>query len=199
MVSAIATRNRLPAEIFIGGAGDEHSRLVLSYAEARRARLRAERDVHYLPHWKLMAAVRLAEQLVRDGHEVAVVGHSWGADTAVQASRRMTQAGAFLIGADPVAKPLTRITARDSRPRAARYVVHIDAIPPAYDRSDFVKAAGFFAGGGVPRVFEAADARIRTCLNHWNFSGMMKAAGEDARTAEDWLEDFPALIRQTAD
>lgn len=198
MVSAIATRNRLPAEIFIGGAGDEHSRLVLSYAEARRERLRAERDVHYLPHWKLMAAVRLAEALARDGHEVAVVGHSWGADTAVQALRRMTQASVFLIGADPVAKPLTRITARDGRPRAAQYVVHIDAAPQAYDRSDIVKAAGFLTGGGVPRTFSTADTRIATRLNHWNFSGMMKTAGEDARTAEDWLQDFPALIRQTA-
>ncbi|HAY07289.1 MAG TPA: hypothetical protein DCY26_11610 [Hyphomonas sp.] len=198
MVSAIATRNRPPAEIYIGGAGDEHSRLVLSYAEARRARLRAERDVHYLPHWKLTAAARLSGELARDGHEVAVIGHSWGADTAVQALRRMTQAGVFLIGADPVAKPLTRITARDTRPRAAQYVLHVDAAPAAYDRSDLVKAAGFLTGGGVPRTFSAANIRIETGLNHWNFAGMMKAAGEDGRTAEDWLQDFPALIRQTA-
>jgi pimeloyl-ACP methyl ester carboxylesterase len=198
MVSAIATRNRHPAEIFIGGAGDEHSRLVLSYAEARRARLRGERDVHYLPHWKLLAAARLAEDLSRDRQEVALVGHSWGADTAVQAVRRLAGAGVFLIGADPVAKPLTRITARDTRPRAAEYVVHIDAAPQAYDRSDIVKAAGFLTGGGVPRTFSTADTRIATRLNHWNFAGMMKAPGEDGRSAEDWLQDFPALIRQPA-
>jgi pimeloyl-ACP methyl ester carboxylesterase len=197
MVSAIATRNKSPAEIFIGGAGDEHSRLVLSYAEARQARLQTQRPVHYMPHWNFNAAARLAKALLHDGHLVALVGHSWGGDTAVRIARQL-EGDVFVVGADPVSKPVTRITAQDARPAAAKFVLHIDAAPRAYDRSDLVKAAGFLAGGSVPRIFQEADVHIDTPLNHWNFTGMMKMAGPDGRSAEDWLGLFPETIRQTA-
>lgn len=198
MASAIATPNRPPVELYIGGAGDEASRLVLSYAEARRKQVRGKRDVLYLPHWKITAAQRLAMELAADGRPLALIGHSWGADTVVRAAKALA-AQAFLIGADPVAKPLTRLTARDDRPASAARVVHVDAAPSAYDRSDLVKAAGFVAGGGVPRAFREADTRIDTALNHWNFRGMMEARGADGQSAEDWLAVFPeVLLSRTA-
>jgi len=190
MASAIATRSKIPAEVFIGGAGDESSRLVLSYAEARRDGLRGKRDVHYLPHWKITAAQRLVCDLASAGHPLALIGHSWGADTALRAAGALDSL-ALMVGADPVAKPVTRIAARDGRPASAERVVHVDADPHTYDRSDYVKAAGFLTGGGVPRAFQSADARIETQLNHWNFAGMMKARGPDGLSAEDWLAAFP--------
>lgn len=192
MASGIAIPNRPPAELYIGGAGDESSRLVLSYAEARRKQVGRAREVHYLPHWKITAAQRLAMELAAQG-PLALIGHSWGADTAVRAAKAVA-VQVFLIGADPVAKPLTRLTARDDRPASAARVVHVDAAPPAYDRSDFVKAAGFITGGGVPRAFREADTRIDTALNHWNFRGMMEACGADGQSAEDWLAEFPDLL-----
>jgi hypothetical protein len=33
---------------------------------------------------------------------------------------------------------------------SAALVLHVNAEPPAYDRSDYVKAAGYLTGGGVP-------------------------------------------------
>lgn len=197
MVSAIATPNSLPAEIYIGGAGDESSRLVLSYAELRREKMRGRREVHYLPHWKITAAGTLVRDLAGRGHEIALIGHSWGADTVLRAARA-GRTDVFVMGVDPVAKPVSRITARDSRPGAAAFVVHVDANPAAYDRSDYVKAAGFLTGGGVPSAFRKADARIDTALNHWNFRGMMQTPGANGQTAEDWLAGFPEKIRQTA-
>ncbi len=191
--SAIATPSKPPAELYIGGAGDESSRLVLSYAEARRQQVRGKRDVHYLPHWKITVAQRLAMELAAEGRPLALIGHSWGADTVVRAAKALA-AQAFLIGADPVAKPLTRLTARDDRPASAVQVVHVDAVPSAYDRSDLVKAAGFLTGGGVPLAFKMADTRIDTALNHWNFRGMMEARGADGQSAEDWLAGFPDLL-----
>ena len=197
MASAIATRNKLPAEIYIGGAGDERSRLVLAYAEARRERMRGKRDVHYFPHWQLTRTARLVGEITATGHPLALIGHSWGADSVLLAARA-AKADVFLIGADPVAKPVTRITARDSRPRRAVQVLHVDAVPTAYDRSDYVKAAGFLTGGCIPRAFRTADLRIVTALNHWNFRGMMQAAGTGAQTAEDWLGEFPERLSQKA-
>jgi pimeloyl-ACP methyl ester carboxylesterase len=196
MASAIATRNKPPAEIYIGGAGDESSRLVFSYAEARRARIAVARLVYYLPHWKITAASNLVRELTEAGHPLALIGHSWGADTVLRAAR--AAGAALVIGADPVAKPVTRLTARDGRPAGAGLVMHVDAAPQAYDRSDLVKAAGFLAGGGVPRAFRSADVRIATALNHWNFRGMMQAAGSDGRSAEDWLEAFPGEVSRKA-
>ncbi len=196
--SAIAIPSRPPAELYIGGAGDESSRLVLAYAEARRRQVRGKRDVHYLPHWKITAAQRLAMELAAEDRPLVLIGHSWGADTVVRAASALV-AKAFLIGADPVAKPLTRLTARDDRPASAALVVHVDAAPSEYDRSDLVKAAGFLTGGGVPRAFHLADTRIDTALNHWNFRGMMEARGADGLSAEDWLAVFPdALLSRTA-
>lgn len=197
MASAIATRNKPPAEIYIGGAGDESSRLVFSYAEARRARIAVARLVYYLPHWKITAAANLVRELSEAGHPLALIGHSWGADTALRAARAIDRA-AFVIGADPVAKPVTRLTARDGRPAGAGLVMHVDTAPQTYDRSDLVKAAGFLTGGGVPRAFRSADVRIETTLNHWNFRGMMQAAGTDGRSAEDWLEAFPREVSRKA-
>jgi hypothetical protein len=175
--------------LFIGGAGDESSRLVFSYAEARREKLKGRREVHYLPHWNVGGAKMRAQEILEAGHPLALVGHSWGADTVLRVAS-WVKAEVFVIGADPVAKPVTRFTARDGRPDSAALVLHVDADPPAYDRSDLVKAAGFLTGGGVPRAFKAADAVIATTLNHWNFAGMMKAKGPDGRTAEDWLAAF---------
>lgn len=189
MASAIATPSRPPAELFIGGAGDESSRLVFSYAEARREKLNGQRDVHYLPHWNVGGAKMRAREILEAGHPLVLIGHSWGADTVLRVASWL-EADVFIIGADPVAKPVTRLTARDGRPASAAQVLHVDADPPAYDRSDYVKAAGLLAGGGVPRAFKSADARIATTLNHWNFAGMMKTKGADGRTAEDWLAAF---------
>lgn len=197
MASAIATRNRPAAEIYIGGAGDESSRLVFSYAETRRTRMSDARLVYYLPHWKITAAANLVRELSGAGHPLALIGHSWGADTVLRAARAADVAG-LVIGADPVAKPVTRFTARDGRPPGAALVLHVDAAPRAYDRSDLVKAAGFIAGGGVPRAFRSADVRIATALNHWNFRGMMQAEGTDGRSAEDWLEAFPREVSRKA-
>jgi hypothetical protein len=195
--SAIAIRNKPPAEIYIGGAGDESSRLVLCYADWRRDKMGAHRRVEYLPHWKITAAKTLAAELVAGGHPLALIGHSWGADTVLRAAHALTSP-AFILGVDPVAKPVSRLTARDGRPAAAALVMHVDAVPGAYDRSDLVKAAGFMAGGGTPRAFRFADTRIDTALNHWNFTGMMRARGPDGLTAEDWLAVFPERLSQTA-
>lgn len=197
MASAIAIPSRPPAEIYIGGAGDEASRLVLSYAQARKALLAGARQIYYLPHWKARSAANLVTELAEAGHPIALIGHSWGADTALRAARA-TGTADLVIGADPVAKPVTRLTGHDGRPAGARLVMHVDAAPHAYDRSDLVKAAGFLAGAGLPRAFRSADVRIETALNHWNFRGMMQSAGSDGRSAEDWLDAFPGEFSQKA-
>jgi hypothetical protein len=93
----------------------------------------------------------------------------------------------MLIGVDPVAKPALPLSFLRRRPAAARFVLHLDAVAEAPDRSDRVKAFGYLAGGGVHRAWREADETIETRLNHWNFAGMMAAKGAGGRSAEDWL------------
>ena len=160
---------------------------MLSYAEARRQLMeRAGRVVRYFPHYKAVAALELARSVSADGQPLALIGHSWGADAALRVARRL-EGDVFLIGADPVAKPSLPLSSWQGRPASARFVVHVDAVAAAPDRSDRVKSFGYLAGGGVHRAWREADVTIPTGLNHWNFAGMMAAKGPDGKSAEDWL------------
>lgn len=177
--------------MYFGGAADESSRLVLGYSEARRRQFEpAGRLVRYFAHYQLPAALRFAAEAAGDGRALILIGHSWGADAALRLARRL-DGPALLIGADPVAKPAPPFSFWQARPDAARFILHVDAIADAPDRSDRVKAVGYWTGGGVPRAYREADARIATRLNHWNFAGMMTAKGEDGKSAEDWLAAPP--------
>lgn len=187
MASATATLNRQLTELYLGGAADESSRLVLGYTQARRRLMEpARKVVRYFPHYKANAALEMARSLLDDGHRLALIGHSWGADAALRVARRL-EAAVLLIGVDPVAKPAFPLSYWQGRPAAARFVLHVDAVAAAPDRSDRVKAFGYLAGGGVHRAWREADQTIQTQLNHWNFSGMMSAKGADGKSAEDWL------------
>lgn len=192
MASATATLNKPPAELYIGGAADEASRLVLGYAQARRRLLEPKGlQVRYFPHYRIPEALTFARAMAGDGRPLALIGHSWGADGALRVARRMDR-DVLLIGADPVAKPALPLALWQARPEAARIMVHVDAAAEAPDRSDHVKAMGYLTGGGVHRAWRQADYTIPTRLNHWNFAGMMAAKGADGRSAEDWLASLAA-------
>lgn len=189
-VSGIAIPNRPFTEIFIGGAADESSRLVMGYTDARRRLLQESgRAFYYFPHYRSQAATDLARREQAKGVSLAIIGHSWGGDTALRVARRLKEE-AFLIGVDPVAKPALPPYFRQGRPAQAAFVLHVDAVADTPDRSDHVKAFGYLTGGGVHRAWRQADLTIPTTLNHWNFAGMMAAPGPDGKSAEDWLRAF---------
>lgn len=161
---------------------------MLSYAQARRARMEPQgRIVRYFPHYQTPAALVAAREARADGRPLALIGHSWGADAALRVARRM-DGPLLLIGADPVAKPALSLSFWKARPEAAAFMLHVDAVADARDRSDHVKAVGYLAGGGVHRAWREADVTITAPLNHWNFAGMMAARGKDGASAEDLLD-----------
>lgn len=186
--SDTAILSKPPAEFYFGGAADESSRLVLSYADARRRMKSAEgRIIRYFPHHQLPAALAQAQQVLTGNHRLILIGHSWGADAALRLIRRLRQP-VYLIGADPVAKPAPPFAFWQVRPPEAEFILHVHARTLRPDRSDYVKTAGYWTGGGIPKAYLQADARITTALNHWNFEGMMATPGQDGKSAEDWLE-----------
>lgn len=192
MASATAIPNRPPAELYIGGAADEASRLVLGYSQLRHRLLEPKGwQVRYFPHYRIPEALDFARAMADEGRPLGLIGHSWGADGALRVARRL-EGDVLLIGADPVAKPALPLALWQRRPEAVRILVHVDAVAEAPDRSDRVKTMGYLAGGGVHRAWREADHTIPTRLNHWNFAGMMAAKGPDGRSAEDWLASLVA-------
>lgn len=190
MVSATAIPNRPPAELYIGGAADESSRLVLSYADKRRRLMEPRgRVIRYYPHYQSQAVYERARRVLEEARPLVLIGHSWGADAALRVARRL-EGRVILIGADPVAKPALPFTYFQGRPAAAQFMLHVDAVAETPDRSDHVKRFGYLAGGGVHRAWREADRTILTRLNHWNFAGMMAARGADGMSAEDFLESL---------
>lgn len=195
MASAIATTDKSLAEIYFGGAGDEASGLVMTYAD-RRYQLLAHtgRPVLYFAHYRFQAAYLAAKGLREAGHPIALIGHSWGSDAALRLAGALG-APVLLIAADPVAKPGSILALQHPRPDTGSLVLHVGADPHRPDTSDRVRQVGHWVSGGLARAWQEADIVIRTALNHWNFSGMMQARGTDGRTAEDWLSVYAPASR----
>ncbi len=189
MASATGTPSKAlaRAEVYFGGAGEPRYRNVIRFAEARRPVVEAAGGrVLLLHHDQGRAAAGTCRALQAEGFRLCLVGHSWGADAMLHAARRLTLASHdLLIGADPVAKPGSNLTGLAQRPEGAT-LIHIDARPPALNRSDLVKAAGCLIGG-IPAAFRTADVTIISPCNHWNFAAMMHAQGPDGRSALDWM------------
>lgn len=163
---------------------------MLSYAEARRKLVEPQgRFVRYFPHYRIPGALDMARRVLSEGRPLALIGHSWGADGALRVARRLER-DVLLIGADPVAKPAPPFAFWQPRPAAVTFMLHVDAVAEARDRSDHVKTVGYLTGGGVHRAWRQADQTIIAPLNHWNFAGMMKARGADGRSAEDLLAEM---------
>jgi pimeloyl-ACP methyl ester carboxylesterase len=190
MALGIVIPNRLEptgpgvAEIYIGGAADGQSRIVVSFVKARQ-RLLLEagdprgRTAAWFAHYDVDGATAHCVAALSRGDDIALVGHSWGSDAALRVAHQLNGAIGLLAGVDPVMRPGSVFSRASRRPDNAALVVHVDASPRRLDRSDIVKATGVVLGGGVADAYRTADVMIRTELNHWAFSDMMAAPGLD--------------------
>ena len=190
MASATAIPNRRNshgrgvAEIYIGGAADGQSQLVVSYVKARQRALLeggagVGRSATWFAHYDMDGVLEHCRAALSQGDELVLVGHSWGSDAALRVSHQLHVDVALLAGVDPVMRPGGIFSSVTQRPDNAGLVAHVDARPRAFDRSDIVKATGVVLGGGLARAWREADVTISTELNHWAFAHMMAAPGSD--------------------
>ncbi len=173
------------SELLFGGAGDNRSQIVGSYA-ARRSNS-VTHPVHYFTQNAHTEALACARQQAAAGHRLVFIAHSWGCDTALKVARRFGEPIDLLIGADPVAKPGLVSPLLNPRPPNIKRLIHVDALPDWQDRSDFVKALGWLIGGGIPRAYRQADATITLRACHAAFHTMMTTSAPGERSAEDWI------------
>lgn len=148
------------ADIFIGGAWDRsQSKIVRTYV--RQLQLRnPDRNIAYFSQDDTARATAYANS-VPDTEPLNIIGHSYGADTAVKVSRQTTRRVTTLVGVDPVSQ-IGR--SRDTRPPNVDTVVTVDATGPGLF-SNAIEGVGRFIGRGPrtdgrPRAFLDPDYRI---------------------------------------
>lgn len=191
MASATAIPNKSGVtEIYIGGAGDTRTRLVATFAEARQRIFAhdAHRDAHYFPHYAPRRILRCARQAVSAEHQLVVIAHSWGGDTALRVLRSLRPASAdLLICVDPV--PKSRLNPPPT-PRNATHIIHVDARPTRPNQSDKVKDFGVWIGGTLHQRLATAQTRIIADLNHFAFAQMMASPDMHGLSAIDHLNQI---------
>ncbi len=160
MASVIAIPNRRNAhgrgvaEIYIGGAADGQSQLVVSYVKARQRALLeggvgVGRTATWFAHYDMDGMLAHCRAALSQGDELVLVGHSWGSDAALRVTHQLQSPVSLLAGVDPVMRPGGMFSNMTRRPDNAGLVAHVDARPRAFDRSDIVKATGVVLGGGL--------------------------------------------------
>lgn len=94
-----------PLVIFIGGFADEATKVMYTTCKMYAARHKSYQDIYYRPHDQGAVVRGFVEKYAAAGQKVAVIGHSWGGNTAVyevamKAKSRITTLGTL----DPVSK-----------------------------------------------------------------------------------------------
>ena len=103
--AALDARDLRPLVLVIGGFLDQI--LGNSYAVSARypADLRARHDVWFREHYESRKMRDIVNIYASKGHSVALIGHSWGGDAAVNlVARKLDAPIALLISLDPVSR-----------------------------------------------------------------------------------------------
>ena len=182
-------------DVFIGGFGDRFSGIVSGYRKAFAAEHPERRTASF--HWhqgsRAMAAIRAVR--AREPHEpIHVIGHSYGAATAVALTRALHALGidvALLITIDPVSRVRPRGPARATR------WINVNARPMSSNglRGDWWSAWGG-QWRGWPQV--RAHAHCDAPYHHNEFTGLFEFVPPGGRSARDLLLAAQGKARRAA-
>ena len=154
-------------DIYIGGMGDDSSRLVFNYYQRQR-RAYPRRDIRYFG-WDQGAGIANAISSAPRGEPINIIGHSLGGAEAIRASDRTNRTIDTLITIDPVDLPFDKISSNISLGNVKAWV-NVLANPSESDRSDWIA----WAGGKVDAsVTDKADINFTSAKHHGEFQKMM--------------------------
>jgi RHS repeat-associated protein len=172
-------------DIYIGGAADHRTQIVKGYVQRNGST--PGRTVAYFTHDQVKEATAFANENHGNGEPMNIIGHSWGADSAIQVAAGVNGTVDNLVGVDPVGKPLR--PGGDSRPDNVANVVSVTATPSDRDSSDLVEAAGVLVGGRPDAFEKGANTSINVDANHADFSKQYNAKGQHGRSARDTVDE----------
>lgn len=164
-----------PLVLVVGGFIDQI--LGNSYAVSTRypADLREKHDVWFREHYESRTMRDIVKLYAAKGHSVALIGHSWGGDAAVNlVARRLDTPIDLLISLDPVSR---KGAPRAKLPNVAHWLnIHID-----YSRSTWLDIPNLVARIGGPwEAASRADENIACppSMTHAWAWGMFERYGE---------------------
>ena len=180
-------------DIYIGGAQDS---VVKAYAAAQQQV--GDRTVGYFSEGDKAGVVAFAKENVGNGEPLNIIGHSYGATTAVSATKHLAKNGVTvdnLVGVDGVKKPFQG-GGLGSAEGSVGNVVGVTSTEGG-TLGDVIEGAGkalgslTTIGGGTPGAFKPdnANVSISANTNHGDFSGAFTAAGSDGQSAKDIIDE----------
>lgn len=183
--AALDAQDLRPLVLVIGGFLDQV--LGNSYAVSARypADLRARHDVWFREHYESRKMRDIVNLYASKGHSVALIGHSWGGDAAVNlVARKLDAPIDLLISLDPVSR---KGAPRRKIPNVRHWLnIHID-----YSQSTWLDIPNLVARIGGPwEAAENADVNV-SCppdMTHAWAWGMFERYGEKVlrERAEGW-------------
>jgi uncharacterized protein RhaS with RHS repeats len=181
-------------DIYIGGVADKSSKIVQSYAAAQKEA--GDRTVGYFSHGDKAGVVAFAKQNSVNGEPLNIIGHSFGAATAVSATKELAAGGITvdnLVGVDGVRKAFQPGGLGDAGSNVGN-VIAVNATGGG-STGDFVEGLGkalgrVTAAGGTPSAFTSsnADIYISADVNHEDFAGALNTAGSDGISARNVVD-----------
>jgi pimeloyl-ACP methyl ester carboxylesterase len=172
-------------DVYIGGGGDDGwSKIVEDYADQQKSE--GGRTVAYFGEHERELATNFINDAIASGsaEPINIIGHSWGAATAVEVARGVNGKVDTLVGIDPVGKP--NIPNSTSAPGNVGNVVWVDNRGP----SDLGSAIAEFAGkasGAVPDAFEEAPIQITNEFGHAEFERAYQESEGPFPSAKDYV------------
>uniref|UniRef100_UPI003A8F9CFA RHS repeat-associated core domain-containing protein n=1 Tax=Maricaulis sp. TaxID=1486257 RepID=UPI003A8F9CFA len=180
-------------DVYIGGAGDSATGIVRTYAENQGS---DGRTVGYFTQDQRSEATDFARANAGNGEPLNIIGHSYGANTAVGVTQTLASEGIrvdTLVGVDGVRK-VGRASGLGGAADSVGTTVGVRATGAG--DGNVIEAAGRVLGGlstlggGTPRAFQSsqADVMITADTNHADFSGAFEAPGVDGLSAKDIVD-----------
>lgn len=112
-----------PLVVFIGGFADEISKVMLETCENYKIIHDSYQDIYYRPHDQGEVVLDFVEKYAAAGQKVAIIGHSWGGNTAVNSVAMKTKAKIDILATlDPVDKLGNKIAPASKPDNVLKYI-----------------------------------------------------------------------------
>ena len=155
--------------ILIGGAGDKSGRGIISNYRNELAGKIPNEEVVYFENGNVASVFKEANSTPMD-EPLVIIGHSWGASDAADATSGIDRPVDHLIGLDGVSK------FNNDNPTDRSNIVeitHVEATGGGFKLDNIVKFIGRLIGGGKPDIFDQADNKILSDVSHGQARKMM--------------------------
>jgi RHS repeat-associated protein len=175
-------------DVYIGGGGDKNkSEIVQRYAKNQQGE--AGRSVVYFGEHQADQATGYINNSIASGLDepINIIGHSYGADTAITVAAGVKGTVETLVGIDPVAKP-PGVGAGDLVPKNVERIIGVDN-KGSGSRGDGIETLGKVMSGGGSHLAYQGTLGLDNDFNHEDFVQAFENSDGVFPSAKDWVDE----------